>query len=80
VAAYMTIYIKRKNENLWHWKKQCRQYPTANFLDDNTENVDLELSYDKPSTGNLCTQCAQIEEDENIKMHSKEIIGDDDLE
>lgn len=76
----MTLYVKHKNENLWHWKKQCPQYPAVNLSDENTENTDLELSNDKPATGNLCMQCAKIEEDENIKLHTKEIIGDDDLE
>lgn len=76
----MTVYIKHKNENLWHWKRQCPQYPAVNFSEENTENSDLDLSNDKPTTGDLCMQCAKIEEDENIKLHSKEIIGDDDLE
>jgi hypothetical protein len=76
----MTSYIKHKNQNVWHWKRQCPQYPTVNFSDDNSENTGFELSYDKPSNGDLCMQCAKIEEDENIKLHSKEIIGDDDLE
>lgn len=76
----MTVYVKHKNEKLWHWKRQCPQYPVFNFSDDNAENTDLELGYVKPSADNLCLQCARMEEDENIKPHSKEILGDDNLE
>lgn len=44
----MPIYRRRKDKDTWHWCSNCSNYPTGS---------DVETSYSKPSSGELCNEC-----------------------
>lgn len=40
----------RKND-LWHWRLECRSFPTRSF----------QIRKDKPTDDDLCARCASVE-------------------
>ena len=44
-------YRQKKNSDIWHWCKNCTNYPTSNY----------EERTSKPHRGDLCTQCLSKE-------------------
>ena len=46
VEVIMT-YRKRKGSDTWHWCTNCSNWPTS----------DYDVTYSKPSSGELCDQC-----------------------
>lgn len=47
----MPVYVKKKDKEVWHWCKNCSNYP---------KGKDLDSRKTKPpaNKGKLCTQCA----------------------
>lgn len=66
----MKAYIRKKNSSTWHWELECPQYP---------ENGSVILVYRKPTEGELCSLCRQIEAEGSQKAHSQELFGEDNL-
>jgi len=66
----MKVYVTDKNKFIWHWELECPQYP---------ESSDVKRVYKKPSKGELCTICKQIEAEGKHKSRSREMFGDDNL-
>ncbi len=48
----MAIYKRRKGKDTWHWCRNCSNYPTG---------TDVETSYSKPTSGELCNECKSKE-------------------
>lgn len=44
----MTTYRRKKDSDTWHWCKNCSNYPSG---------TDVEKSYTKPTSGELCNEC-----------------------
>ncbi len=66
----MKVYVCGKNKTVWHWELECPKYP---------ESSDVKRVYKKPSDGELCTLCKQIEAEGKYKSRSRDILGDDNL-
>jgi hypothetical protein len=66
----MKVYIRDKNKDIWHWELECPHYP---------ESSEVERVYKKPSKGELCTLCKQIEAEGKNKTRSRDILGEDSL-
>lgn len=66
----MKVYVRNKIEIIWHWELECPQYP---------ENGEIERVYRKPSKGEFCSICKQIEAEGKNRSSSREILGDDSL-
>ncbi len=43
----MTEYRKKRGTDTWHWCKNCSNWPTSNY----------EVSYTKPTSGELDNEC-----------------------
>jgi hypothetical protein len=66
----MKVYIRKKNNSVWHWELECPEYP---------ENNEVERQYKKPEKDELCTICIQIEAEGKKKVNFREIFDDDSL-
>lgn len=66
----MKVYIKKKNENQWHWILECPHYPDGD---------DVDIVYRKPAKEKLCHICIQLEAEGKNKIQKKEILGDESL-
>lgn len=44
----MATYKRKKGSDTWHWCTNCALYPTG---------YDVDTSYTKPTSGELCNQC-----------------------
>ncbi len=66
----MKLYLKNKNENVWHWMFDCPKYP---------EGKKIEKMYKNPGDNMLCPVCKQIEAEGKNKSKIREILGDDNL-
>ena len=55
----MTVaqYRKRKDRDTWHWCSNCSNYPTTNY----------DVSYTKPTSGELCNECKAKEKSGDCK-------------
>lgn len=53
----VTEYRKKKGSDTWHWCKNCSQWPTK----------DYDVSYTKPTTGELDNECKAKEKDGNCR-------------
>ena len=40
-------YRKRKGTDTWHWCRNCSNWPTSDYVEQNT----------KPTTGEQCNEC-----------------------
>lgn len=45
-------YRKKDGSDVWHWCKNCTQYPTSGYREQTA----------KPTTGELCNQCRAKEQ------------------
>ena len=53
----MVIYYrKEKDHDIWHWCKNCTEWPTSNY------DEAIYPGFERPKTGELCDQCISIEE------------------
>jgi hypothetical protein len=53
----MAVYVKAKKSDIWHWRKECPQYPHA---------MDIELmTPQRQAQGLLCRECLKLEKAED---------------
>lgn len=54
----MPTYRRRKDKDTWHWCSNCSNYPTGS---------DVDVSYTKPTSGELCNECKGKEANNNCR-------------
>lgn len=52
----MAMYVRKRGSDTWHWCKNCSKYPTGS---------DVEVSYTKPTSGELDNECKAKEAAKN---------------
>lgn len=55
VKCMVTYYCKSKNNDTWHWCRNCTDWPTSNY------DEEVHPGIERPKTGELCSQCEMKE-------------------
>ncbi len=55
----MATYVRANGSDTWHWCKNCSNYPAANNI--------AEVSYTRPTKGELDNECKAKEKTGNCK-------------
>ena len=53
----MTVYRKKKGKDVWHWCKNCSNFPTSDYTEESRTS--------RPTNGELCNECIGKEKNNN---------------
>lgn len=60
----MPTYVKRAGSDVWHWCKNCTNYPSPSEIDE----TKVLSGKTRPSTGELDNQCKAKEDNDDCRL------------
>jgi len=60
-VMYMPFYRKKAGTDIWHWRKDCSNWPEAGYIEE------YHAGTERPKTGELCNECYAKEQSNECK-------------